>query len=76
MVITQFADKARMILISQLISSISRVMQKLSQYFSDTTISTSFMLPTAGVFPVNLTLTLKDFKSAIGATSALTGSSL
>ena len=38
-------------LTSQLINGISRVLQKLLKYFNDTIISTSFVLPSAGVFP-------------------------
>ena len=75
MAITQFTDKARMILISQLISDISGVVQKLCQYFNDTIISTSFILPTARVFSLNLTLDLNDFASVTGATYASAGSS-
>ena len=41
-----------MILISQLINDNSRVLQKLLKYFSDRTISTSYVLPSADVFPV------------------------
>ena len=41
-------------LISQLINGISRVSQKLLKYFNGTAISTSFVLPAAGVFPVFL----------------------
>ena len=58
--ITQSSDQVKMILISQLISGISRVLQKLLKYFNDTPISTSFLLPAAGVFPVILILNLND----------------
>ena len=47
-----------MILILQLINSISRVLQKLLKYFNDTAISTSFVLPSAEVYPVLSTLNL------------------
>ena len=47
-------------LISQLINDISRVLQKLLKYFNGTAISTSFVLPAAGVFPVILILNLND----------------
>ena len=39
-------------LTSQLINGISRVLQKLLTYFKGTIISTSFVLASAGVFPV------------------------
>ena len=45
-------------LISQLINSISRVLQKLLKYFNGTAISTSFVLPSAGVVPVIFILDL------------------
>ena len=41
-------------LTSQLINGISWVLQKLLKYFQGTIISTSFVLPVAGVFPVIL----------------------
>ena len=41
-------------LISQLIKGISRVLQKLIQYFNGTTILTTFVYPAPGVFPVIL----------------------
>ena len=41
-------------LISQLINSISIVLQKLLKYCNGTTISTFFVLPSAGAFPVIL----------------------
>ena len=53
-----------MILTSQLINGISRVLQKLLEYFNATIISTSFVLPPAGVFPVIYILDLNDSKSA------------
>ena len=39
-------------LISELISGISRVLQKLHNYFNGTAISTSFVFTLFGVFPV------------------------
>ena len=48
----------------QLINSISRAFQKLLKYFNGTIISTSFVLPIAGVFPVIFTLDLNDSESA------------
>ena len=47
-------------LISQFINGISRVLQKLLKYFKDTIISTSFVLTSAGVFPVIYVLDLND----------------
>ena len=51
-------------LTSQLINGISRVLQKLLKYFNGTIISTSFLLPAAGVFPVIFILDLNDAESA------------
>ena len=48
---------------SQLINSVSRVFQKLLKYFNGTVISTSFVLLSAGVFPVIFILNLNDSKS-------------
>ena len=50
-------------LISQLINGISRVLQKLLKYFNGTIISTSFVLPSVGVFPVIFILDLNDSES-------------
>ena len=36
----------------QLINGISRVLQKLLKYFNGTIVSTPFVLPSAGVYPV------------------------
>ena len=47
-------------LTSQLINDISRVLQKLLKNFNGTIISTSFVLPGAGVFPVISILDLND----------------
>ena len=60
MPIAQPADQVRMRSISQLISGISRVLQKLLKYFDGTAISTSLVLPAAGVLPAILTLDLND----------------
>ena len=54
-----------MILISQLIKCISRVLQKLLKYINGTAVLTSFVLPAAGVFPVILILNLNDSESTI-----------
>ena len=60
LVITQFLDHVKIRLTSQLINGISSVLQKLLKYFSGTIISTSFVLPSSGVFPVICTLDLND----------------
>ena len=52
-------------IISQLINGISRVLQKLLKYFKGTTISTFFLLPSSGIFPVTLILDLNDSDSVI-----------
>ena len=52
-------------LISQLIKDISRVLQKLLRHFNSNDILTSFVLPSAGVFPVVLILNLNDSKFTI-----------
>ena len=50
-------------LTSQLINGISKVLQKLLKYFNGTIISTSFVLPLFGVFPVIFILDLNDSES-------------
>ena len=45
-------------------TSISRVFQKLLEYFNGTIILTSFLLPLAGVLPVIFTLDLNDSEFA------------
>ena len=45
-------------------TSISRVFQKLREYFNGTIILTSFLLPLAGVLPVIFTLDLNDSEFA------------
>ena len=52
-----------MVFTSKLINSVSRVFQKLLKYFNGTIISTSFVLLSAGVFPVIFILDLNDSKS-------------
>ena len=64
LVITQVDDHVKIRLTSQLINSISGVLQKLHKYFNGTIILTSFVLPPAGVFPVIFTLDLNDSESA------------
>ena len=63
LVITQVDDHVKMRLTSQLINGISRVLQKLLNYFNGKTISRSFILPSAGVFPVIFILDLNDSES-------------
>ena len=60
----QVDDHVSLRLISQLISVISRILQKLLKYFNGTAILTSFVLPSAGFFPVNYALNLNDSKFA------------
>ena len=59
-VITQFGDRVRMRLTSQLLKSISRVLQKLLKYFDDTSISKCFVFKAAEFFPLILILDLND----------------
>ena len=59
-------------LTSQLINGISIVLQKLLKYFNGTIISASFVLLSAGVFPVIFILDLNDSESV----KLLFGSSL
>ena len=58
LVITQSLDHVSIRLTSQLINGLSSVLKKLLKYFNGTIISTSFVLPAAGVFPVIFTLDL------------------
>ena len=53
-----------MILISQLINGIPRFLQKLLKYFSGRIISTSYVLPLAGVFSVIFISDLNGSESA------------
>ena len=46
--------------ISQSIKGFSRLLKKLLKYFKGTTISTYFVLPSAGSLPVILALNLND----------------
>ena len=57
--IKQFADQVNHRFISQLISGVSRVLQKLRKYFNCTTISIFFVFSAAEVFPVIIVLNLK-----------------
>ena len=60
----QVADQVNMKLISQLISSISRVLQKLLKYFNGTAVSTFPTLASLILF-VNFGLNLNDSKSVM-----------
>ena len=60
LVIIQSLDHVNIRLTSQLTNGISSVLQKLVKYFNGTIISTSFVLPSAGVFPVIFTLDIND----------------
>ena len=53
--------------ITQVIKSISRVLQKLLKYFNGTAISISFVLPSAGFFPGILILILNDSEFTISS---------
>ena len=64
LVVAQFADQVNWRFISQLIKDISRVLQKLIKYFNVATISTFFVLPSAGVLSVILALNLNDSEFA------------
>ena len=59
------ADEVNMKFILQLISSLSRILQKIRKYFNGTTISTSLVLPAAGSHPAILALNLNDLEAAI-----------
>ena len=62
--ITQSEDKVRMKLVSQLIKSILRVLQKILKCFNGNSFLTTFILPAAGVVPIILTLNSNDLESA------------
>ena len=65
LVIKQFADQVNMRFILQLIRGISRTFQKLPQYFNDTAILISLVLPSAGILLAILALNLNDSQSAM-----------
>ena len=65
LIITQVDDHVKIRLASQLINSISRVLQKLLKYFNGAVISTSFIFPPAGVFSVMFTLDLRNSESSV-----------
>ena len=62
--ITQSSDQVRIRLISQLIRNISRVLQKLLQYFDGTSIS-YLNLPPVVLLTVIFAINLKDSESVI-----------
>ena len=64
LVITKIDDWVKRRLISQLIKSILRFLQKFLNYFNGTTILTSFVLPSLGDFPVMFSSDLNDAESA------------
>ena len=61
---TQFADQVRIRLISQLTTDISKVLQKLLNYFNNTAIFAS-VIPALLVLSQNFDLNLNDSKSPI-----------
>ena len=70
LVITKIDDWVKRRLISQLIKSILRFLQKFLNYFNRTTILTFFVLPPLGDFPVMFSSDLNDAESvklAIGS---------
>ena len=58
--IIQSSDQVKMRLILQLINGILRLLQKLLKYFHGTAFLTSFVLLSAGGFPVTLILYLNE----------------
>ena len=64
LVIIQVDDHVNVKLTSQLINDISRVLQKLFKCFNGTIISTSLVLPSAGVIPIIFTLNWNDSEFA------------
>ena len=54
----------------ELISGVSRVLQKLLKYFNGDLISTYFVLPAVGLFPVIFALHLNDSESFTAVLSA------
>ena len=62
--VSQFADQFNVRLISQLISGISKVLQKVHKYFNGPAIST-FALSELSLLIVNLDLNLNDSESVM-----------
>ena len=65
---TQFSDQVRIILMSQLINCISRVLQKLQKYFNGAAIF-AFIIPAVLVFSRNFHLNLNDSDSVMSSFS-------
>ena len=65
--ITQSSDQVKMRLTSQLINSISIILQDLLKYFNGAATSTSFVFLAAGFFPVILVLYLNGSDRVIGS---------
>ena len=79
--ITQFADQVKTRLISQLIKGLSRVLQKLLNYFNGTIILTSFVRsspvsPVIFSLKLNKSVVLVSLKSTISPLSFTAGISL
>ena len=60
LIIRQFSDHVKISSTSQLINSISRVLQKLLNYFNGTVISTPFISPSSLVWPVIFVLNVNE----------------
>ena len=65
--ITQSSDQVKMRLTSQLINSISIILQDLLKYFNGAATWTSFVFLAAGFFPVILVLYLNGSDRVIGS---------
>ena len=80
--VTQFVDQVEIRLTSQLIKSISRVLQKLLKYFNGTIISTLSIFPPLLVWPgffaleLNESVALVSLKLTISSSLFTTGMSL
>lgn len=61
MVRRQYAVQVNIRFISELISGISKILEKLLKYFRGTSISTSLVLPLTGALPVIFVLNLVSF---------------
>ena len=60
LIIRQFSDHVKISSTSQLINSISRILQKLLNYFNGTVISTPFISPSSLVWPVIFVLNVNE----------------
>ena len=65
MVVTLFADEVKKKLISQLITGVSTVLQRLLKYFNGAAVSKSLVIMSSEVFPVIFTLNLNSSESVI-----------